>query len=73
MLALNALAVSLRLFVDPPEWPESRLHDQDLIVHMHQIPSEDKFKQFRYIQWVKDASLPTGKRYLKRTVEDKIL
>lgn len=44
MLALNALTVSLRLFVDTPRWPELRLHDQELLVQMHQIPAEDKFK-----------------------------
>jgi hypothetical protein len=62
MLAFNALTISLRLLINPPSWPELRLHDQVLIVQMDQIPAEDRFKQFRYIQWVEDSNLPDNLR-----------
>ncbi|KAI6210039.1 Mediator complex subunit rgr-1 [Aphelenchoides besseyi] len=61
-LVLNALVVALRLFVDPPQWPELRLHDQELLVQMHQIAAEDQFATFRYVDWVKDAQLPSDLR-----------
>ncbi|KAI6234814.1 UPF0764 protein C16orf89-like protein [Aphelenchoides fujianensis] len=61
-LAAQSLVVALRLLLDPPEWPELRLHDQELLVQMHQIAAEDRFQSFRYVEWVRDAHLPSDLR-----------
>lgn len=62
MLAFNALTASLQLLINPPSWPELRLHDQELLVHMNQIPAEERFKQLQYVLWVRDANLPSNLR-----------
>ncbi|CAD5230697.1 unnamed protein product [Bursaphelenchus okinawaensis] len=57
--AVNALAMVLKTLFDPPPWPDQRINlDNMLQQHLHQIPSEDRFHTFKYVNWVRDANLP---------------
>ncbi|CEF61177.1 Nuclear receptor subfamily 2 group F member 6 [Strongyloides ratti] len=60
-LGVYALLVYFRLLLEPPfKFREYNLPEQP--VFMGHIPAEDKFKQFKYKDWVRDAGFPNELR-----------
>ncbi|KAH7714867.1 hypothetical protein AAVH_17759 [Aphelenchoides avenae] len=59
-VAAGALLTFLRLLLDPAPWPE--FHFADQLVQIDAVVAEDRFVQFRYIDWVRDALLPSDVR-----------
>uniref|UniRef100_A0A914H2V7 Uncharacterized protein n=1 Tax=Globodera rostochiensis TaxID=31243 RepID=A0A914H2V7_GLORO len=56
MSTVAGLAISsvyLRFLLDPGPWPEHSLTEQ--LVQMDGVLAEDKFRQFPYLEWVRDS------------------
>lgn len=63
VVAMASLLVFLHFLINPSPWPEFHLSDK--LMTVDQIVSEDRFRNFRYIEWVKDAHFPPNIRLPK--------
>lgn len=63
VVAMASLLIFLNFLMNPSPWPEYHLSDK--LMTVDQIVAEDRFRNFRYIDWVKDAHFPSNIRLPK--------